>query len=157
LFRNYAIPGDDVKPTGAEVAELVAVFIDRRRTPRLEYLRGLCPEAEPVLLAAGFVPERRLPVMTCSPAAVIWPRAAPEGIKLSLARTDLELGQVAEVQNEAYGRRATTDHDVARLRSTVEGGGLVALALDTSTGRAQYAWSVFASTDRNRLLRSARA
>ncbi len=103
---------------------------------RLEYLPGLCPEVEPGLLAAGFVPERRLPVMSCAPAAVTWPRAAPERIRLSLARSDVELRQVAEAQNEAYGQQETTDHDVARLRSTVEGGGLVALALDTSTGRS---------------------
>src|SRR5439155_15881391 len=61
---------------------------------------------------------------------------APAGIQLSLARSDVELRQVADAQNEAYGHhQETTDHDVARLRSTVEGGGLVALALDISTGR----------------------
>jgi GNAT superfamily N-acetyltransferase len=133
LFRNYAIPGDDAKPTEAQIAELVAVFTGRSRTPRLEYLPGLCPEVEPGLLAAGFVTERRLPVLSCSPTAVI-ARTAPEGIRLSLARTDVELRQVAEAQNEAYGQQETTDHDVARLRGTVERGGLVAMALDTSTG-----------------------
>jgi GNAT superfamily N-acetyltransferase len=76
-----------------------------------------------------------LAILHCAPAAVTWPRAAPEGIRLSLARSDVELHQVAEAQNEAYGQQETTDHDVARLRSTVEGGGLVALALVISTGR----------------------
>jgi GNAT superfamily N-acetyltransferase len=135
LFRNYAIPDDGAEPTGAQVAELVAVFTGRSRTPRLEYLPGLCPEVEPGLLAAGFVAERRVPVMSCAPAAVM-ARTAPEGIKLSLARSDVELRQVAEAQNEAYGQQETTDHDVARLRSTVDGGGLVALALDIITGRS---------------------
>ncbi len=74
------------------------------------------PDVEPGLLAAGFVPERRLTVMSCPPAAVTWQRAAPEGIMLSLARSDVELRQVAEAQNEAYGQQETTDHDVARLR-----------------------------------------
>jgi GNAT superfamily N-acetyltransferase len=134
LFRNYAIPEDGAKPTETQIAELVTVFSGRGRTPRLEYLPRLCPEVEPRLLAAGFVAERRLPVLSCSPAAVI-ARTAPEGIRVSLARTDVELRQVAEAQNEAYGQQETTDHDVARLRGTVEGGGLVALALDTSTGR----------------------
>jgi GNAT superfamily N-acetyltransferase len=134
LFRNYAIPDDDAKPTGAEIAELVAVFTGRSRTPRLEYLPRLCPEVEPGLLAAGFVAERRLPVLSCSSAPVI-ARTAPEGIRVGLAYSDIELRQVAEAQNEAYGQQETTDHDVARLRGTVEGGGLVALALDTSTGR----------------------
>jgi len=71
LFRNYAIPDDGAKPTAAQFAELVAVFTGRSRTPRLEYLPGLCPEVEPALLAAGFVPEGRLPVMSCAPAADI--------------------------------------------------------------------------------------
>ena len=135
LFRNYAIPDDNATPTEAQVAELVAVFTGRSRTPRLEYLPGLCPDVEPGLLAAGFVPERRLPVMSCAPAAVMT-RTAPEGIRLSLACSDVELRQAAEAQNEAYGQQETTDYDVARLRGTVKGGGLVALALDISTGRS---------------------
>ena len=36
LFRNYAIPDDNATPTEAQVAELVAVFTGRSRTPRLE-------------------------------------------------------------------------------------------------------------------------
>jgi len=134
LFRNYAIPDDGAKPTGAQVTKLVAAFTGHDRTPRLEYLPGLCPAVEPGLLAAGFLAERQLPVMSCAPDAVI-ARAAPEGIRLCLASSDIELRQVAEVQTEAYGQHETTDHDVVRLRGTVERGGLVALALDTSTGQ----------------------
>jgi GNAT superfamily N-acetyltransferase len=133
LFRNYAIPDDGAKPTRAQIAELVAVFTGRSRTPRVEYLPRLCPEVEPGLTAAGFVAERRLAVMSCSPAAVI-ARPAPQGIRVRLASTAVELRQVAKAQNEAYGQRETTDHDVARLRGTIEGGGLVALALDINTG-----------------------
>jgi ribosomal protein S18 acetylase RimI-like enzyme len=73
-------------------------------------------------------------VISCAPAAVL-ARAAPEGIRLSLAYSDVDLRQVAEAQNDAYGQQETTDLDVARLRGTVEGGGLVALAIDVSTGR----------------------
>lgn len=74
-------------------------------------------------------------MLSCAPADVTAP-PTPEGIGLSLARSDAQLRQVAEAQNEAYDQSETTDHDVARLRSTIERGGLVALALDTSTGRA---------------------
>ncbi|MGI5284990.1 hypothetical protein ACQEVF_16845 [Nonomuraea polychroma] len=35
---NYAIPDDDSAPTADEVAELVAAFRERDRTPRLEYV-----------------------------------------------------------------------------------------------------------------------
>lgn len=67
-FRNYAIPDDDAQPTLAHLNALITVFVEHDRTPRIEYLPGLCPAVEPVLVAAGFVPERRLPRMTCRPA-----------------------------------------------------------------------------------------
>ncbi len=133
LFRNYAIPDDGAEPSPDQIAELVAVFADRGRTPRLEYLPGLCPKLEPGLVAAGFVPERRLPVMTCDPATVTAP-PVPDGIRFSLASDDVQLRLVAEAQNAAYGQPQTTDHDVARLRGTLDAGGLVAVALDLHTG-----------------------
>ncbi len=133
VFRNYAIPDDDADPTPDQVAELITAFADRGRTPRLEYLPRPCPAVEPVLLAAGFVPERRLPVLTCPPMDAT-ARPVDNEVELVLASTDEQLRQVAEVQNEAYGRPETTDHDVARLRGTLQGGGLVALALDATTG-----------------------
>lgn len=61
LFRNYAIPDDGAAPSQGQVAELIAIVSDHARTTRLEYLPWLCPEVEPALVAAGFVPERRLP------------------------------------------------------------------------------------------------
>ncbi|MGH3811186.1 MAG: GNAT family N-acetyltransferase, partial [Pseudonocardiaceae bacterium] len=134
LFRNYAVPDDGADPTPAQVAELITTFTERDRIPRLEYLPELCPAVEPGLLAAGFAPERRLPIMTCWPTDVVAPSVVA-GIELSLATTDEQLRQVAGAQNDAYGQPETTDHDVARLRGTVEGGGLVALARDTATGR----------------------
>ncbi|MGH3767169.1 MAG: GNAT family N-acetyltransferase [Pseudonocardiaceae bacterium] len=134
VYRNYAVPDDGADPTPEQIAELITAFTDRNRIPRLEYLPELSPAVEPGLIAAGFTPERRLPIMTCRPAdAPASPVVA--GIELSLATTDEQLRQVAEAQNEAYGQIETTDHDVARLRGTVAGGGLVALARDTTTGR----------------------
>jgi ribosomal protein S18 acetylase RimI-like enzyme len=88
---------------------------------------------EPALLAAGFRPERRLPVMTCPPDGVTTP-PEPRDVDLRLAVTDPDLLQVAEAQNDAYGAPAATGHDVARLRRTIERGGLVALAVDGPTG-----------------------
>lgn len=134
LFRNYAVPDDGAAPGADEVERLVAFFVDRDRVPRLEYLPELAPAVEPALLAAGFVAERRVPVMTCSTAALTAP-PAPVGVDVVLAVEDGQLRRVAEAQNEAYGRDVTTEHDVDRLRGTVERGGLVGLALDPSTGR----------------------
>lgn len=134
LFRNYAVPDDGAEPTLDEIESMAAVFTDRGRTPRLEYLPGPCPRVEPALLAAGFSQERRLPVMTCRPADAI-AKAVGGEIELVLATADEQLRQAAEAQNDAYGQPETTEHDVARLRGTVDGGGLVALALDRDTGR----------------------
>ncbi|MGH3601856.1 MAG: GNAT family N-acetyltransferase [Pseudonocardiaceae bacterium] len=134
LFRNYAVPDDGVEPTGIQVTALIRVFTDRDRIPRLEYLPDLCPAVESGLLAESFVPERRVPVLTCLPTDAAAPPIVA-GIELSLASDDEQLRQVAEAQNEAYGQPETTDHDVARLRGTVEGGGLVALARDLVSGR----------------------
>ncbi len=133
LFRNYAIPDDDAHPTADQVTELIAAFTDVGRVPRLEYLPGLCPAVEPALIGAGFIPERRIPVMTCPPSD---PVAMPviKEIEVRLATTDEQLRQVAEAQNDAYGQAVTTDHDVARLRGTIERGGLVAVAVDMTTG-----------------------
>jgi ribosomal protein S18 acetylase RimI-like enzyme len=51
-----------------------------------------------------------------------------------VASTDDQLRLVAEAQNDAYGAPEATEHDVARLRGTLDRGGLVALAVDTATG-----------------------
>jgi hypothetical protein len=57
-YRNYAIPDDQACPDAGQVGALIAAFTARGRTPRLEYLPGLCPAVEPALLTA----ERRLAV-----------------------------------------------------------------------------------------------
>lgn len=134
LFRNYAVPDDGADPSPGQIDQLITAFTDRGRIPRLEYLPELSPAVEPALVTAGFAPERRLPIMVYPPTDAIVPSAIA-GIELSLATMDEQLRQVAEAQNEAYGQPETTDHDVARLRGTVEGGGLVALARDTVTGQ----------------------
>lgn len=66
-YRNYAVPDDQARPDAGQVEALIAMFTVRGRTPRLEYLPGLCPAVEPALLAAGFTAERRLAVMACAP------------------------------------------------------------------------------------------
>lgn len=131
-FRNYAIPDDDAQPTTTEVEDLIAALISRDRLPRLEYLPGTCPAVEPTPVHAGFVPERRLPVMICPPAEMA-PRPNPEDIEVLLAETAGQLRDAARAQNDAYGQFSTDDNDVARLRGTVESGGLVALARQITT------------------------
>jgi GNAT superfamily N-acetyltransferase len=133
LFFNYAVPDDHRVVTDGEIAALIAAFTERARTPRLEYLPQLCPGLADMLVSAGFVVERRLPVLVCDPGQVVGP-SAPDGIDLVLADTDEQLLLAAQAQNEAYGRPEVTDHDVTRLRDVLRRGGLVALAADRASG-----------------------
>lgn len=94
LFRNYAIPDDDAQTTPGQVADLIAAFTEVGRTPRLEYIPGLCPAVQPALIDAGFIPERRLPVMTCAPSDPVAMPVTGE-IEVRLATTDEQLRQVA--------------------------------------------------------------
>jgi GNAT superfamily N-acetyltransferase len=55
---------------------------------------------------------------------------------LLVAATDDDLLGVATVQNIAYGEAAPTEHDVARLRGTIDNGGSVGLARDAASGAA---------------------
>lgn len=133
-YFNYAVPDDDLEATPNDVAALAAAFRARSRIPRLEYLPAACPDLEPALVTAGFVIEARVPILVCPPEKVSV-REGP-GVTVLLATRDDELSQVAEVQAEAYGQSTVTEHDTARLRRVIEGGGLVALALDPSAGIA---------------------
>lgn len=142
--RNYAIPDDipddiasnGAAPDAADVAELVAYFATLDRTPRLEYAgpaAGGETALDAVLLAAGFVVENRYPLMIISPGDLVEP-PLPAGVEVRLATTDAQLWQVAGVQNGAYGEGPPTEHDLARLRRTVHGGGAVALAVLHGSG-----------------------
>ncbi|WP_431040782.1 GNAT family N-acetyltransferase [Streptomyces sp. P1-3] len=134
LFFNYAIPDDGAEPTDDQVRRLVETFTSRSRTPRLEYLPAAAPLVEDALVASGFTAERRLPILTCDPADAPAPRVAGP-VEVLLAETDAQLRKVAEAQGEAYQQPVTGEHDVARLRSVLDRGGLVALALDTASGQ----------------------
>jgi ribosomal protein S18 acetylase RimI-like enzyme len=130
---NYAIPDDDVAPTDAEVDALVAAFHGRARTPRLEYVPQVAPKVEEALLTAGFAEEGRYPLLVCPPDEAL-DAPADAGVLLALVTDDPGLWQVARVMNEAFDAPEATGHDVARLRRVLDGGGLVAAAVDAVTG-----------------------
>jgi GNAT superfamily N-acetyltransferase len=131
---NYAIPDDDSAPTVDEVGELVAVFRERGRTPRLEYVPAAAPKVEDALLAAGFIQEDRYPLLVCSPSDVVEAPVEGGAVRVGVVGDDSGLWAVARVMNEAFGAPEAGEHDVARLRRVVDGGGLVAAAVDTATG-----------------------
>src|SRR5690242_17178483 len=66
--------------------------------------------------------------MTIAPGDVVEP-LSPDGLEIVLATSNERLWQAASVANAAYGEGDATEHDVARLRRTIGGGGAVALAL----------------------------
>ena len=133
-YLNYAIPDDGAEPTAGDVAALIGAYHARSRKPRLEYVASLAPRVEPALLATGFEPEGRLPLMIYRGGDEQPP---PEGVDLVAAAADEELRGVAQVQWEAYEESGPLpDRVVDSLRATLEDGGLVILARDAATGEA---------------------
>jgi len=84
--------------------------------------------------AAGFTVERRTPVMIATPATRLTPRS-PAGITIRHAASDADLTAAATVQHHAYQiPYPPGPHDIARLTRLTQRGGLVAIAIDGSTG-----------------------
>ncbi|TYB52991.1 GNAT family N-acetyltransferase [Nonomuraea sp. PA05] len=125
---NYAVPDDGLSPTADEVAALVAAFRERSRVPRLEYVPQISPGVEAALLAAGFVAEGRYPLLVCPPDSVV-DAPVSSRMEVRLVSDDAALWEVARVMNEAFGAPEASEHDVARLRRVLDGGGLVAAAV----------------------------
>lgn len=130
---NYAVPDDHSAPTEDEVAALVAAFRERARTPRLEYLPQAAPKVEDALLAAGFIAEGRYPVLVCSPDEAV-DAPVDSAVRVALVTDEPGLWLIARLMNEAFEAPEANEHDVARLRRVLDGGGLVAAAVDTTTG-----------------------
>ena len=134
VWRNYAVPDDGAVPDAGDVAALVAWFRARGRTPRLEYVPAAAPAVEGVLREAGFVVEGRPPLMACRPGEVVEPPAV-DGVTVAVVAADADLHDVAVAQHAAYGEpQPPGPADVARLRATVDRGGVVVLARDADTG-----------------------
>ena len=135
-FLNYAIPDAAARPMDADARALADAFRSRGRTPRLEYLPGVAPAVESVLVRNGFRTEDRLPLMACPPEALI-DRPGPPGIELVQPRTDDELRALLTVQHEAYDDPdPVTPERIASLRTNMRAGGMAVLARDQHTGAA---------------------
>jgi ribosomal protein S18 acetylase RimI-like enzyme len=133
-MRNYAVPDHGACPGAGDIDALITLFRHRQRVPRLEYIEEDAPRAWPALAAAGFTIERRTPVMIATPATPLTPRS-PAGITILLATSDSDLAAAATVQHHAYQLPAPPGpQDVARLTRLPQRGGLVAIAVDESSG-----------------------
>jgi ribosomal protein S18 acetylase RimI-like enzyme len=132
-FLSYAIPDDNATPSLADVTALIAAYEKRLRKPRLEYVSRLAPAVEAVLIDAGFQVEGRLPLMTCTPGSEqILP--VPPGIELILPASDADLLATVAVQNESYDAPPPDSAAIARLRDSLEAGGIAVLARMLGTG-----------------------
>jgi len=133
-MRNFAVPDAGARPDAGEVGELTAFFRRHQRIPRLEYVEASAPAAWPALAAAGFVLDRRTPVMISVPGTELTPRP-PAGIIFRRAAGDADLAAAAAVQHEAYELPAPPGpHDIARLSGLTQRGGLVGVAVDEVSG-----------------------
>jgi ribosomal protein S18 acetylase RimI-like enzyme len=146
-YLNYAVPDEGAEPSADDVAELVVAYASRDRTPRLEYIPQLAPAVEPVLVAAGFEVEGRLPLMTCFHTGDVR-RIQVEGIELLEPATDDDYRGAAAAQSEAYGGiDAPLQHAIDSLRRTAAAGGVVVLARDAATGEPAGAGTCTAPED----------
>jgi hypothetical protein len=89
-FRNFAVPDENACPDDGQVSALIDYFRRNQRTPRLEYIEQSAPRLLPALIAAGFVVERRTPVMIATPDTALTARS-PVGITVRQAADDADL------------------------------------------------------------------
>ncbi|WP_033290101.1 GNAT family N-acetyltransferase [Amycolatopsis jejuensis] len=99
---NYAIPDDGATPSPTDIADLTAAYRRRDLLPRLEFFTEAAPAVETALTAQGYVLERRVPVMTCTPAERV-DRLAPDGVRLREPGSDHDLRRLWAAQNVAFG------------------------------------------------------
>jgi GNAT superfamily N-acetyltransferase len=130
VFRNYAVPVDGAQPTADDVRALVEHFTARERFPRLEYVRP-APAVDDALRTAGFRIDATLTLMAVDDPV---PAPANPDYRVTLVTDDDSLRQATLVQNTAYGEASDTEPDPAALRDLVADGGVVALAVHTTTG-----------------------
>ncbi|MFF4754634.1 GNAT family N-acetyltransferase [Streptomyces sp. NPDC002514] len=128
-YVNYATPRPGTRPTGRDVAALIAAFRARGRTPRLEFAPDAAPAVAPALRRAGFTTEALHEYLVCTPATLTLP--APEDRPTGLPvvetpSTDEDFAAIDAALSEAFtGDFAASPEGVARLRRTEENGGAV--------------------------------
>jgi ribosomal protein S18 acetylase RimI-like enzyme len=131
---NYAIPDDGAKPTAAEIDALTGAYRRRDLLPRLEYFTDVAPDLEKSLVEAGYGLERRVPLMTCTPAGFT-DRLAPSGYVIREPESGEDYRRMRSAQNLAYGEPAeVTEEEAERAKKGKAAGVTSALAEDVATG-----------------------
>ncbi|WP_410608513.1 GNAT family N-acetyltransferase [Amycolatopsis sp. lyj-109] len=131
---NYAIPDDGARPTAAEIDALTAAYRRRDLLPRLEYFTDVAPDLEKLLVEAGYELERRVALMTCTPAGFV-DHPAPGGYAIREPESDEDYRRMRSTQNRAYGEPAeVTEEETERAKQSKAAGVVSALVEDLSTG-----------------------
>jgi ribosomal protein S18 acetylase RimI-like enzyme len=132
---NYAIPDDGARPTAAEIGALTEAYRRRDLLPRLEYFTDVAPDLENLLVEAGYGLERRVPLMTCSPAGFV-DHPAPDGYAVREPESDEDYRRMRAAQNQAYGEpdEEVTDQDVEKAKKSTAAGVVSALVEHLATG-----------------------
>jgi ribosomal protein S18 acetylase RimI-like enzyme len=128
-YVSYATPVvEDIEP--GDVDELVRVFREIGRLPRLEYVPGFAPGLERLLVEAGFTVEARHEYLACSPESLVTP-PVPAGMVICEPVSDDDRRDFCAVQGLAFGGDGVVSgDDIARLRRTQEKGCVVLMARD---------------------------
>jgi ribosomal protein S18 acetylase RimI-like enzyme len=133
-FRNVAVPDENAHPDEGQVGALIDYFRRNQRIPRLEYIEQSASRVLPALLAAGFVVERRTPVMIAT-ADTVFTARSPAGITVRQAADDADLAAAAAVQHHAYEMpHPPGPPDIARMTGLIQRGGIVVVAVDDDSG-----------------------
>ena len=116
VWLNYAVPTSE--PSAVDTANLVNHFARIGRTPRLEFFTDLWPSVEPILLGAGFVCEKRMPVMVLNSQD----RKSRVGVHFAREATSDDLTEARYVSNVAFGMPELDPNPDEQAQAALESG-----------------------------------
>ena len=141
--QSFAIP---VRPLDRAdwrpgIHALSAVFRERGRMPRLEFLDRLWPTLGERLLMAGWSTEARSIVMTRARAPLTGPRLKPRSVGIRLIGTDgtsADIEAFLELTRTAFGIDADLrmPSEIARMTADLARGRLIVALAETKDGMA---------------------
>jgi ribosomal protein S18 acetylase RimI-like enzyme len=126
-YLNYAIPDESIAGDLDEpLDQLRAVFRERERLPRFEYVERFAPDLADALERAGFELELRAPLMTCAVQELVPP---PEIAGLLIVPASDDWRTYLAVGRRAFGDGPEVSEADVKERAARNDGGSALLAL----------------------------
>lgn len=127
FYRNVAIPRLQPAAWAPAIAEMRRLFLERRRSPRLEFFAELWPGLAAALEEQGFVLDRAGPVMICDRPSLSPP--LPDMADVTLLHGDMPpslLSSFLEGAAEAFGEPAgvLAEGEIEQLRDGLARGSI---------------------------------